>query len=90
MERWEGGSGDEVAERRVVQVKVMWLALGGPSAIISIGERGGGCGGRVHRARIERWEVVEVVMSWPGLSAVEREAGAGGGDVAGSRWTLRT
>jgi hypothetical protein len=33
-------------------------------------------------AGVERWEVV-VVMRRPGLDALEREGGGGGGDVAG-------
>ena len=31
--------------------------------------------------------VVVVVMRWPGTSTLEREGGAGEGDVAGFRWT---
>jgi hypothetical protein len=37
-------------------------------------------------ASVERWEVV-VVMRRPGLDALEREGGGGGGDVTGCpRW----
>ncbi|MDT7543697.1 MAG: hypothetical protein QOE33_3609 [Acidobacteriota bacterium] len=44
---------------------------------------------RTPRVRIEGRECGGVVHRWPGPSALEREGGGGGGDVAWSRRTLR-
>jgi hypothetical protein len=44
---------------------------------------------RTPRVRIEGRECGGVVHRWPGPSALEREGGGGGGDVAWSCGTLR-